>query len=57
MNKLTLDLDALDVETFEPGDSREARGTVLGADDGTTIPPYCFTFTCGDSQIRACRFD
>lgn len=56
MNKLTLDVDALKVESFQTGDSLTPRGTVFGA-DGSTIPPYCFTFTCGDSRIRPCEAD
>jgi len=55
MKKLTLDLDALDVETFDPVDARQrTRGTVLGAEGAMTLPEYCITFTCGDSHIRAC---
>ena len=55
MKKLNLDLDALDVETFEPVDSRQRdRGTVIGAEGAMTLPEYCITFTCGDSHIRAC---
>jgi len=57
MKKLTLDLEALDVERFEPSDARHQRGTVAGAEGVMTVPPYCFTFTCGDSQIRACLAD
>lgn len=56
MKKLTLDVEALDVETFPTADQQPSRGTVLGA-DGSTIPPYCFTFTCGDSHIRPCLVD
>ncbi|HEU0300261.1 MAG TPA: hypothetical protein VFR37_12420 [Longimicrobium sp.] len=55
MKKLTLDLEALDVESFAPADASAPRGTVVGA--AMTVPPYCFTFTCGDSQIRPCRAD
>ena len=55
MKKLTLDLEALDVESFEPADPQlQARGTVAGADAAMTLPEYCITFTCGDSHIRAC---
>ena len=55
MKKLTLDLEALDVESFEPSDARwQARGTVAGAEGIMTLPEYCITFTCGDSHIRAC---
>jgi len=58
MKKLTLDLDALDVQSFEAVDSRkQARGTVVGADGAMTLPEYCITFTCGDSHIRACLDD
>jgi hypothetical protein len=53
MKKLTLDVEALKVESFHPDDPRPSRGTVVGA-DGSTIPPYCFTFTCGDSMVRPC---
>lgn len=56
MKKLTLDLDALAVDTFEVDErGRDGRGTVHAA--GSTIPPYCITFTCGDSQIRPCQAD
>ena len=55
MEKLTLDLEALGVESFEPSDAgRQPRGTVAGAEGVMTVPPYCFTFTCGDSRIRPC---
>ena len=55
MRKLTLDLEVLDVEMFELADPREqARGTVAGAEGVMTVPPYCITFTCGDSRIRPC---
>jgi len=54
MKKLTLNFDALDVQSFEAVDSRnQARGTV-GAGGLMTLPEYCITFTCGDSHIRAC---
>lgn len=56
MRKLMLDVDALEVETFATTDPRPSRGTVIAA-DGSTIPPYCFTFTCGDSHIRPCEAD
>jgi hypothetical protein len=58
MKKLTLDLDALDVQSFEPVDSRrQAHGSVVGAEGAMTLPEYCITFTCGDSHIRACLAD
>lgn len=54
MKKLTLDLDALEVEAFEPAPPREGlRGTVVAA-SVMTLPDYCISFTCGDSQIRPC---
>ena len=56
MKKLALDVEALDVESFRTADRQPPHGTVLGA-DGSTIPPYCCTFTCGDSQIRPCQAD
>lgn len=56
MQKLTLDVEALEVESFSTAASHGSRGTVIAA-DGSTIPPYCFTFTCGDSQIRPCQLD
>jgi hypothetical protein len=57
MRKLMLDVEALDVETFEVADRRGPGGTVLAADAGSTVPPYCFTFTCGDSRVRPCLAD
>lgn len=57
MKKLMLDVDALDVDTFEVAEHRGGQGTVHAADAGSTVPPYCFTFTCGDSRIRPCLGD
>jgi hypothetical protein len=57
MKKLTLDLEALEVESFAPAGSSAPRGTVVGADSTRTLPPYCVTFTCGDSGIRPCLAD
>jgi hypothetical protein len=56
MNKLKLNVEALEVESFRTADQPASHGTVFGA-DGSTIPPYCFTYTCGDSQIRPCKVD
>jgi hypothetical protein len=56
MRKLTLDLEALDVESFQTADPQPPRGTVIGADSRTLVP-YCVTFTCGDSGVRPCRAD
>lgn len=55
MTKLTLDVEALRVETFEAGASHRTRGTVVGANAAATLPGYCITFTCGDSQVRPCQ--
>jgi len=58
MTKLTLNLETLNVQSFEPVDARrQARGTVVGAEGAMTLPEYCITFTCGDSHIRACMAD
>ena len=54
MKKLTLDLDALMVESFQPAEAQPARGTVLGADAFLTSPANCVTVSCGDSQVRPC---
>lgn len=54
MKKLTLNLEALQVETFRTADAPPSRGTVVGL-GAMTVPPYCFTFTCGDSHVRPCR--
>jgi hypothetical protein len=57
MKKLTLDVDGLQVESFRTSDGPAQGGTVIAADARSTIPPYCFTFTCGDSHIRPCMAD
>ena len=54
MKKLTLDVETLEVESFEASAAREPRGTVLGAQSVPTLPGYCISFTCGDSRIRPC---
>lgn len=55
MKKLTLNLEALEVETFTVAGAREdARGTVRGAEAFLTGPANCVTRSCGDSEIRAC---
>lgn len=53
MMKLMLDVEALEVETFQTAGPQPSRGTVLAA-DGSTLPDMCITFTCGDSHVRAC---
>jgi hypothetical protein len=54
MKKLTLDLDSLEVESFQPADAQHSRGTVIGADAFLTGPAACVTVSCGDSKIRPC---
>lgn len=56
MKKRVLDVEALRVETFAVTDTHgDARGTVFAA--GTaSLPPYCISFTCGDSQVRPCLY-
>ena len=54
MKKLTLDLDSLEVESFQTADSQPARGTVIGADAFLTGPANCVTVSCGDSKVRPC---
>ena len=54
MTKLTLDLESLDVQSFEPVDAQQARGTVFGAEPTYTQPGCCYTFGCGDSIRQAC---
>lgn len=55
MKKLALDLEALEVESFEADEPHDARGTVLAAGTSGTLPICCVTFTCGDSQVRPCQ--
>lgn len=52
MKKLAL--DTLQVDSFVTAGEPPARGTVIGAEVGSTLPPRCVTFTCGDSHIRPC---
>ncbi|HEX8904339.1 MAG TPA: hypothetical protein VF771_05825 [Longimicrobiaceae bacterium] len=55
MKKLTLDLETLDVQSFEPVDERErTEGTVYAASPTDTTPECCYTFGCGDSIHQAC---
>jgi hypothetical protein len=55
MKKLKLDLDALDVETFDPSPLEDGQGTVLGEQWGGTQFSCvgCFTarFTCGQMCV------
>jgi hypothetical protein len=54
MKKLTLNVEALKVETFQPADHQTSRGTVLGAEAFLTSPENCVTVGCGDSEVRVC---
>jgi hypothetical protein len=54
MKKLTLNVEALKVETFQTADHQTSRGTVLGAEAFFTSPENCVTIRCGDSEVRAC---
>ncbi len=49
MKKLTLNLEALEVETFAVA---ETHGS--GAEAFLTSPDNCMTVSCGDSVVRAC---
>lgn len=51
MKKLTLDLNALEVEAFETAAPLESGSAAL-----LTGPNACVTVSCGDSEIRACLF-
>ncbi|HEX8242271.1 MAG TPA: hypothetical protein VF541_02200 [Longimicrobium sp.] len=53
MKKLTLDLESLNVQSFEP-DAREQTHSVFGAAPTDTTPECCYTFGCGDSIHQAC---
>jgi hypothetical protein len=54
MKKLTLDLDSLEVESFQTHEAQRSRGTVLGAEAFLTGPANCVTVSCGDSKHRPC---
>ncbi len=56
MKKLTLNLDALEVQSFRPAEQRLARGTVIGA-EFMTSPADCVTVACGNSEVRPCRWE
>lgn len=55
MKKLALDLESLEVNSFATTDPQPSRGTVVAADALSTLPPYCVTFSCGDSHFRPCQ--
>ncbi len=50
MKKLTLEVDALAVESFATGNSAEVRGTVRGHD--TRVTEFCNTRSC--AYTRCC---
>ena len=54
MIKLTLDLDSLEVESFQTHDAQRSQGTVIGAEAFLTGPANCVTISCGDSKNRPC---
>jgi len=55
MTKLTLNLETLDVQTFELVDARhQTRRIAVGAEPTYTMPECCYTFGCGDSVRQAC---
>jgi len=51
MSKLTLNLESLDVQSFE---ADTAPRTVFVAQSTNTTPACCYTFGCGDSINQAC---
>jgi len=53
MKKLTLELDALSVDSFVAGDAAEGRGTVRGHD--TRYTEFCGTRTCGYPTYCGCQ--
>ena len=55
MKKLTLDLEKLNVQSFEAADApRRTREIGFGAEPTYTTPECCYTFGCGDSIHQAC---
>ncbi len=55
MKKLTLNLESLTVESFQPGDAQQVRGTVVGAEAVLTSPDNCVTISCGNSEVQPCE--
>jgi hypothetical protein len=63
MEKLRLDIDALQVESFDATPRRRAAGTVVGHEDAEitfttifTITPY-ITNGCTEAQNETCYYD
>ncbi|HEX8904340.1 MAG TPA: hypothetical protein VF771_05830 [Longimicrobiaceae bacterium] len=55
MKKLTLDLESLDVQSFEAVDEQQENGgTVFARSHTDTGPECCYTFGCGDSINVSC---
>jgi len=55
MKKLTLDMETLSVQSFEPvAAPQQTRGAGFGAEPTNTSPECCYTFGCGDSVRQAC---
>jgi len=53
MKKLTLDLETLNVQSFEAG--RQQNGVAAYEAQPTyTTPECCYTFGCGDSINQSC---
>jgi hypothetical protein len=55
MKKLTLNLDALTVESFAAAEQPAGRGTVIGAAAVMTGPANCVTISCGNSEVQPCE--
>lgn len=55
MKKLTLNLEALSVESFTVAGNENGRGT-LAADAFLTGPENCVTISCGDSVNKPCLY-
>lgn len=54
MKKLILNVEALEVESFQTANPQPSRGTVIAAEALATLPGWCISVTCGDSHIRPC---
>jgi hypothetical protein len=54
MKKLTLELEALDIQSFEVA---EVQAAGIDGSVTVTLADCCISFTCGDSRIRPCLDD
>jgi hypothetical protein len=52
VSKLTLNIESLDVQSFEASVTRERAAFV--AQSTNTTPACCYTFGCGDSINQSC---